>query len=720
MLNTIKISVEKPILTKPGVTHVSTSYQISTTPSFNVNKNLLLNVFKDTVNILEYVFKHKITQNTPLYLRTRTHNSDGTSSVWATTTEIKIVYPIPTYVNTRPKAPVVNISIDYINKPTGEIVIGVDGILPVSRTGSTYGITWILKTTNGDTLYKKIYSLDLTPQLRLPLDIMVSDIIVCDVILHNDTGVDSNIGQGVHVISKRISPMFTATIHDRLYSASVNHLSISQHDKLYTSADIQLFTLSGRLLLNLSGLNPYTPGFKTPVLNKNTYIVKTRLCVGTTKTPWVECYIGDAYIRDVRSYNPAIPYESMKSYFNTNNKLVNSHQTTTTDEDGVFYMLKPGTNILYSYMDMGGVVYPGSSQFTLPGNVVTKDSVINILKLHSGRLLVDVTIDIGNKIVSAFYILGYNNITKKLNHIRSHIRHDEPISTGMCGSAVVRNNDLIYYIPGKITDTTGNSLDLELRIFNINTNKVISKIPLPVSGIKENVTMTTDINGNIYIFGGTGVSRKDSLGITQAHLLNTDIYMLTKNATSWTHVGMVSVDSSSSHRYRMRTLENGNFLLINTTPTNNTMSVNKEYLFNPVTKSELPLPVKYINDVATVNGSDISITSGSPNRYINVLHALDPVSLIPPVGKIMPLNPNVKDLIIPVGKIMYVRDVGVYNSITINGSNMSNSGVLVYIRNGVPEKYYYNDLIVTKDMSIPANSMYNNVIVLNGSTVTTL
>jgi len=730
MLRSIKLSVDKPYIDASStLAHSGTSYQVSLSPGFNVPNDIVINVNNSTVDLLEYRFQYDLQPTQPLYVRTRYHFNNNTISSWSTVVELSSNQVGMKSSSSIVTTPIISASIDYSNSELGELYIKLDNTTMYAGAGNIVATSWTVETTDGVPLYNLPHSADMINSIKLPVSIIDGhNALVCSAITHSDVNIDSNVAQTFIVITNNKSNYFIAKIKGELYLDSDNFISITQHAKSYSASDVRILMADGTLVEEHSGLDPYAAAFPVGHLTlTDTYIVEVRMQVNNgTPTPWIECYRGYANIRPTRIFNSYTNFDlsrfNFANYFNFEGL---SAQTIQADEDGSFYMAIPGTTTLKEYRAQSGRVYEAGNTIDLGTNALFKIPNINYMKLHNGKVLIDhnMAINNGNIEVAAFSLFDYNHITKKLTYIKRFIRNDERYGTGRTGSAVVTKDNLIYYVPGEIFDSNNKKLDLELRVYDISTNTIIDNIPLPITGIKQNVALTEDKNGDIYMFGGTKVPVKSNIrGEPFATVLNHHIYKLDKIAKVWTDIGNVGTNNGNSYRYKLIPLRDNKFLVLNVTPTTLGAGNETSFIFDPSTGLQTnvlnnnPLQER-IGISIELNNADICLISSTVDIVESVAYLKTTTSDAVTTTALISNSQRVINLVVPIGKTVYMRDPYLYDSITIDGTSLSNTGKLVWIRQDTINEFHYNDLIVTRPMTltIPAGQAgpnYNTVVVV--------
>ena len=736
MLRSIKLSVD-PVYIDPNSTlkHTGTSYQVSKTPNFSVAGNLILNINNNTTALTSYTFEYDIVPNQPLYVRTRYHFNTGTTSSWSNIIELSSNQVGLKSSDTVVSTPAIAVSFDYSQSSTGEVVITVENLALYSGIGNVTNVSWLVKSTDGVVLYELPHSSDITKELRLPISILNNEkSFVATAIAHTDTNVDSNIARTVGAIKSDGVGYFIATIRDTLYRNASNYLNITDPAGSYINTEIRIKSPDGTLIASYTGLDPNLPSFDVGNIDINGYyIIEVRAKTATgVYTPWQQAYAGGSSDYSPRLYANGIKYNTTRmgfgSYVNLNGM---STQSLMADEDNVFYMAIPETDTLEAYRISNGTIYPINKTFSMGVNELSRIPSLNYIRLYNGDVLIDHSMvsDAGNIEVPKFNYLKYNHATKQLSYVgKSMARHDERYGTGRTNSAVVTRDNLLYYVPGMMFDANG-PVPLEMRVYDINQNKIVDHIPLPRNDLIQDVTISEDKYGNIFLFGGSGDYIKNAThNEFAATLLNPTIYKLDKIAKTWTVVHTPTRAVSSSYRYKMITMRDGNILIVDATPDLVSTAPRVSYIYNPYTNGNLvrinnnPTKEHLGISIETVDG-DIGLMSSTPEIVESLSYVATTTSTTHVTSTVLSASQIVNNLVVPVGDTVYIRDPYRYASIDIQGTSMANTGKLVWIDGTTSTTLYYNDLIVTRNMTITTNPAlpeptYNRVIVVGDATLT--
>ena len=740
MLRTIKLSVD-PVYIDPGSTlkHAGTSYQVSNTTSFATAAALVVNRINDAVNLLSYTFDHVMVPGQPLYVRTRYHFNDGSASSWSNIISLNSTQDGMKTSDTVLSTPVVATSIDYTHGVGGELLVSATDLVIITGPGTINAVSWSIESTDGTVLYELPKSTDVLSELRVPLSVLRGrSVYLASVVVHTDTNATSNPGRIVGTTTAASPTYFVAKLFGTLYHNAINAIEIINTTTTYTFYDIRITDATGNVLEehpNIVHTNPmFTAG---ALLIGSFYNVEMRAHTpGGSVTPWVNIYQGTAYTYEPKQWSVSVGYRTDMMHFGGYidfNGL--STQSLDADIGGVFYMAVPETNRLAAYRMLHGGLYPLGREHTLASATMSKIPSVTSKRMYNGGYLFDVATVAGAKDASAFIQMDYGTTGEVLIEKTSLARADERYGTGRCNSLVIGRDGLVHYIPGAIVDpATGANVPLEMRVYDINTNAIVDHIPLPaaMSSVTEQVSLCEDNNGTLYIFGGTGGVTKIGVHNQDGHtLLNKTIYKYDKVARSWTATMTLTTAAAISYRYRMMPMKNGSIFIVDVTPTITGYGNRVSYVYDPVVNSVIasvtnnPLS-EHIG--ITVNNPDGDMLMMSSTADVVEQYGLfmTTTSTATVTNVLTSASQPVADLVVAIGDTVYVRDPYRYASITINGTSPTNTGKLVWVKDTGPITYLYNDLIVTRNMTLPpvpigqVGPVYNKVVVVGDAVLTLL
>ena len=739
MLRTIKLSVD-PVYIDPGssLSHTGTSYQVSTTPDFNTPANIIINNLNDTVNLESYSFDYAIPPDAPLYIRTKYHLSDGTSSNWSNIIELNSNQVGMKSSDTVLSTPNISANLDYATTITGELVIELSSMDVISGSGTINAVSWLVTDTDGKELYSLPKSPDMLSVIRLPLNQLGNaNTLVVSATTHTDTNAVSNPARTLVVRDDRTVVYFNAKLIPTLYANAITGVEYTPNEVYYAKLDIQILDGTNNVVEAHTNLPIDQLMFMgTNIVVGVPYTVQARgIDELGTKTPWVTIYTGAAYPYSPITWAPTLTYNTTNvgfgGYINFDGM---STQSIEADEDGTAYLAIPGTNQLLSYRCINGTMRPTGHSLDLGVNGLEPIPNITMKRRYDGGYILDHTAINGTNIESVFIHLDYNPVTKQLTNTQSFVRADESIGTGATNSCVMMPNNTMYYIPGAMV-VNGSNVQPEMRLFDIATNAIIDHIPLPSNlpaGITENICLAGDANNDLYLFGGTGGPVQNAAHAEVVHtLLNKDIFKYDKITKTWSNILTVTINNPDSYRFRMQTLKNGDIYIIDATPGIIGTPIRESFIYHPATNTITATlqnnpSQEHIGVVISLRDGDVVTMSSTPElveAYSMLTSAISNANLVNnPIAESQP----VRDLVVGINEVVYVRDPYRYDSITINGNNMGDSGKLVWIKDTGTITYYYNDLIVTRNMTIPAATaqvpqpVYNRVVTVGDAVLTIL
>jgi len=736
MLRNIKLSVDN-VYINPGssLSHTGTSYQVSKTPDFSVVGNLVLNIANSSTSLLEHMFTYDMGPSTPLYVRTRYHFNNNKVSDWSNIIELSSTQEGIKSSDTLISTPSIIVTYDYATTRSGELVVNLKNLNIQAGIGNIISVSWKIETTDGEVLYELPDSTDVQTELRLPLTTLNNvPCFMVTAIANTDTSASSNTAREISISRVFDLVYFKAAIHGSLYADYHNFITISDPIELFISSDVRIMSANGLIVDSYTTLGPNVAGFRTTAVTAGEYYtVDIRLRASSdVYTPWINVYTGNANSNYPRIYSDTINYVTSNmgfgGYYNLNGL---SSQSVQADEDGIFYLATPETNTLEAYKVTNGALFNIGKSHDLGIDQLHNIPTFNSLKTYRGDLLIDHAMGLhnGNYEVPKFHLMDYNLVTKSMSNIHSLIREDERYGTGRTNSAVVRPDGKVYYIPGRIVDAGGVSLDLEMRIYDSVTNAIVGHIPLPVSGIKLNASLTEDSNGDLYFFGGSSDATKSNVdGSLWATPMNHVMHKYTISTGTWSTLASAPIINTDMYRYKLQTLRNGRILIIDATPNLISGGVRHSYIYNPNTNTYTSTIVnnpqkEHLGISIELPGGDIGLMTSTPDLVEATSFLVTTVSDAHLTAQSLLDSQRVLDLVVAQGDTVYLRDPYRYRSIDIQGTNMANTGTIIWERNGVRESYHYNDRIITRNTTITTPALgtpptYNKLTITGNAVVT--
>jgi len=447
-------------------------------------------------------------------------------------------------------------------------------------------------------------------------------------------------------------------------------------------------------------------------------------------TPWLTVYTGFAqtYNFDTLSTSATFTTTAMGSagYFNLDGL---SEQSVVVDEDKVFYLAQPATTELVAYKLYNGTPVKYGRTYDTGASGLATMPTINWLTLPNGDLLLDrstysSTADTG---APSFDKMKYNPVTKHLTQVATLSRPDERHSTGRAKSAAI-SGKYVYYVPSDIYASNGTESDLVMKVLDYTTMTLGTDIALPFQ-VKHDVSVTRDKEGNIYVFGGSGAYGTNTKhGELYNPPINYTMYKLNTVDNTWTTVFTLTPNNTDSYRYRLYTLLNDKFFIIDTTPDLIDGGDRYSYVVDGATGTVeatiLNNPSReHLGITGELLTGDVMTISSTPEVTEAVSYLQSSYSDIVTSGTALTDSQRVADLVVHIGEKVYVRDPYRYDKITIEGDSLTNTGTLVWIEDTKVTEYYYNDLLVTRPTTVTTTSgsspTWNRVVLVGDASLTT-
>lgn len=156
-----------PVPLPEGVTHISTSWQVSADTTFE-GTSLLEDIDQSTTMLYELVSTLPLTEDDIYYVRTKYYFSNNTETYWtrpSIITQDSEGFSISTVIiNT----PVITVDVSSYDSPLGGFKITGNPISFYSGSGTHESTDWKIETTDGDTVWKKIKDKHNLTKIRIP------------------------------------------------------------------------------------------------------------------------------------------------------------------------------------------------------------------------------------------------------------------------------------------------------------------------------------------------------------------------------------------------------------------------------------------------------------------------------------------------------------------------------------------------------------------------
>jgi len=725
---TIKIAIDAPILPAgSGLTHVSTSWEVSKIPDFTDVTYKILSLLEDATNLLEYRLSYDLQPSEPLYVRTKYHFSGGVASNWSRIIPLNADQIGIKLSSTVVMTPIPKVNINYDTNNNGTMVITTPTMKLYAGSGTHQSTTWQIVDTDGKVIFNRINDVDNLTSISLDAKIIDSNKAYVVKVRHTtNTNTDSNYGKLIINQNSNSYSLFKLFIPYNLYPNSRAYFDLRLYTTLFQSIDIKIIDD-----LDVIRASNYGQVSTTPYLDLGnlelyySYNIYARLNLSDgSSTDYIFIDRVTLTPNEIVPYSASITYlnkQSLSQEVNLGGMLTQTARETRTQN---IWLGKQQSDTLFEYrMINGQLVEVGPSISITGNNDILSKPYINVMPLYNSSLLVDYSSDVTNGIYrkSTFNYYDHNMVTDVLTYKSTLVREDERYSTSLSSSAAVMP-DALYYIPAKLVDANENEIDLELRKLDLTTMTMTTEGALPVP-LKRNVTFLPIDDVNIVMLGGTdsGVLVNNIEEFTRT---NDNIYLYNTVNKTWTVIGtLTGVIPNSVYNLQGYERRDKKFVLFNAVNSGSELGNQDSYVLDVTTGTVVNNlddtldTLAYQNTIALNNGDLLRISTRTQDPQKVYTYISDTIAAADIVDSAV--VDTITDLIVQAGETITIESPYRYNSITILGTSLADTGTLEWLDGEVSRLFHYNDLLVTRDLTITGSTTdYNSVTILDGATLT--
>jgi hypothetical protein len=729
-MKNIRITVLKPTIPEAlNITHTGTSYQISRYPDFTNPENILAESLNDEENLLEFRAELEINEDDTVYVRTKYHFSNGKENNWSRVTPLDGDQKGLKLSDAIIATPVVEVSINYNKLSKDELTIVSKPFAMYVGSGSHKSTTWVVKDVDNNIIYKREKDENNLLELKLDKSILKEDkTYIFEVIHHSSTNTDSNIGKRVFTTFNQENKLFKLT---RFKEATLDRklfYRLSLSTTLFSSLDLVFKSLSGDIIKEVNGIQTMTPFVYMDDLDPyRTYNLFARLNMSngqSTELVHIETFeLKQNYLVD---YIPSMEYIGKYDYVQqmilyglnqfVGKELYNGSILLPTNFNRTINMFKVINSKLTLFR----------SVITLPEDEVIGIPYFNIIPLHNGDIVINYSIENeDNYRTSIFRKYTVNPLTNKFVEVGMVARQFEKYSTSVNKSAVVTRDNNIYYIPAREVDANDTLVNLSMYKLNTENMTVTKENDLPFDA-KYNVSMEITHDNKIVIFGGSLNVTKDDDNIDHWTRENNDVYLYDISSKTFDIVGSFPEEIANTiYSFHTQLRKDNKLVLFNNVHNGESLGVHNSILYDLDT-NEFSIEDNDHNDnvafrstIVLQNGSILRLSSNEldpQNVYKYVANDELDIDIIEPTVSTKAVN----DLLVPSNTIVTIESPYVYDTISIGGTGMDDTGTLRWQDDDIVREFHYDDLIITRD-TLMSQAEYDagnwsNVTVLDGVT----
>ncbi len=719
-MKNIRISIDAPILpTNSGLTHSATSYQIAKFPDFNNPEFIIKESLLDDVNLLEYRTELEIDNEDTIYVRTKYHFIDANDvekqSNWSRITPIngnqKGFKLSDVIINT----PIISYEIisNNIKVTTSEMKMYVG-------SGSHISTSWRITDSDGHIVYDRKEDKDNLTNIVINNILKDGKSYVIEAKHHNSTYNESNYGRKLLMNYNTDYNLYDLELLGDITKDRKQYFKLKLYTTNFLNMDIVVRDISGTViksLYNTSTLVNYITLDNMNLYSSYEIFVRIKLTDGNI-TSYKKVYSNILNKNMLVKHNPFIEY--LNKYDYTNDYLTNGISASSAREmyDGKILSTDYLTNTISLYKFENTSLIKLKEVISL-GSELTIDYV-NILPLHNGDIVINYsTTDSQNYNKSIFKKYSYDPIKLILTEVNSITRNNELYSTSLNNSAVVSDEDYIYYIPS--TEVVGD-VKVNLSLYRLRVGSfVFEKVTdLPFNAIR-NVSIFRDNNNGIYVVGGSYEDKYTAENELYWTRDNNSIYKLNTSNSTLEEITALPTEYSTSiycmHSFLRR---DGKIVIFNSVHNGESLGNHDVLIYDTESNNfeigniDNNLNIPFRNNIILLNGNIVRISSlpNDPQKSFTYICNTKTLSDLNIVNDTIEL---ITDLVVNDGEIINIESAYNYDTITIIGT-----GILKWVDKESVREFTSSDLIVTRNTVMTQAEFdagnYSNVFVLDGVT----
>lgn len=717
MIKTLKLSIDKlQIPDGSSLVHESTSWEVSKLPDFSNVDTLILQSLQDSNNLYSYSLAYDMRKNEPLYIRTKFHFNNGKSSNWS-----KIVPLNPEQVGIKLSStilvtPVVKVNVEYTNNLNGEIEITTSDMRLYGGVGNHTCTTWEIIDSDGEILFFREKDYDNLTSIKIDGSVLKENkAYFIKAKHHTDTNGNSNYGQTIITTFTGNTPLFNLYSPYTLVPNRWMYFELRLLTTEFKNIDIIITNeLGDTVSSNLTQTSKIPRIYSGDLKPFHRYTIKARInLIGGSPTEYKNIVTTMIRPNQLINYNDTINYNNKQSYIQE--ILLNSSTTQSSNENyaGDILLGKHQDENIYSYKLINGKLVELGTAMTLDGDRKNmRKPYINFLPLHNGRMLIDYASDVVDSIYRkpVFKVYEFNPITHKFLPLHTINRDNERGSTALSASAAAMKSNILYYVPSGMVDSAGEKTELKLRRYDTVNNVMLDDIDLPIN-VKRHVNLIVDKNDNLFLFGGSNNSINDTTtdnpldNIATYQRDNNGVYQFNTVSGVWTKVSEFPTSIPVSlYNFQAYLRRDEKIVLFNAVSSGPSLGNQDTYVYDPILKTfqidtnDFSDNLQYKNSIVLKNGEVLRISSRAldPQKVYKYITNTISVEDIKDNTTIDAIN----DLVVPAGKTITIESPYRFNTIKVEGTNETDTGLLQWLDGDKLHEFRYNDLIITRDTTI--------------------
>ena len=749
-MSKIKISIDAPILpADSNITHVSTSWQISTYPDFSLRDYYVYESLNDKNNLLvNYYVTDNLDQ--PVYVRIQYNFSNNTSSKWSRVIPVRGDQIGLKLSSTVVLTPVVEANV-VINNRSKNIVINAEPMKLYSGVGNHKSTSWYIIDSDNFEIFKREKDEDNLTSMTIDASILdPNKAYQVKVKYHTDTNTDSLFGKTLLTTETSDNDLFDLKIKSSLLVDNIIYFGLSLYTNEFNNIDIIIKNSAGITVASNLNQTTTTPNVSTnglSLIEEYCIYARVRFTSGVA-TNFKKIWCGKL------DDNAVLPKDRNTKYVNqytfTQEFLLKGATTQSTIEmfNGAVLLTKHTDNNIYYYTQYGDTLIERGVSGKLDGyNDIMDLQYVNILPLTNGKILIDyyavsevhsgsplynnivsnasgtsdiTIVDDGKNIIkynSKFALFSYNQTNNTMTLEATKFRLDESYSTSVNNSIVVYKTHA-YYIPAEMSDGT----DLKIRKLDLATLDITDVVSLPVTGIKNQANLAMLDDNNILFLGGNSATYENDDKEIVSDRINNDLYKYNITTGAFRQLSHLPSTITNDH-YALQTyvMRNYHIMIVNGVKNGPALGDQTTHVYLPDTDefvkydNDMPDSMSYRNTIRYRNGDISRISSRVEDPQIVYLYPTERIGGVD-------INTNtsidlITNLVVDKNEVTTITNPYLYDTVDINGTSDSDTGYLHWQRDDEVIVFKYTDLLVPHDRTMTQEeaSKYDNITILDGA-----
>jgi len=732
-MKNITIRVDAPVLLEgSGVTHTGTSWQIASKPNFDILENIIDESLNDTVNLLKYFKKLDIKDSDTIYVRTKYHFSNDKEDSWSRIVSLKGNQQGITLSDVIVATPKVSLTKEKLLDNTENIIITTEPFKMFAGVGNHVSTSWVITDLDDNIVFNRPYDTDNKTSLIINSKILNKEktyLIKCK--HHTSTNMSSLEGKLTLSLYTLDNNYFDIKQLSKTVVNRMLYFKVLVFTMLYDSIDIMIKDKSGRIVKEKNNQTTVTPNiFLDNLIVFEKYDIYARIKLKNGSYTNYQ-FVSSNILEDNHLVIPSDDIEYVGEYDYLHKLLLNGQTVQASREfyNGTILLTKNNDKNIYRYRYCNDKLIELGKVIELPIADNVGVPYLNILPLHNGDVVINYSSDKEgtNEASSVFTKFTYNASNHKFKQTINRINKNELLSTAMSSSAVVDKFDNIYYIPAIQLGIDNQPEPLSLFKLNSDNLTVIKLAELPFTAT-NNVSLSITRNNELIIAGGSDKETgyvQDTLNGTWLRT-NHDIYKYNIDTGIFTNIGNISTLPDSLYNFQSFLKRDGSIVYFNNVIDGSSEGNQSTFIVDPINNkvivntNDTDDNLIYRTSIVLQSGDILRISSLEEDPQV-VLRYVSNTSYVEDIDSTTDIEDMVTNLIVPVNKVITVEDLYRYETITIEGTSMSDTGKLRWVTPFGIREFYYNDLIVTRDTVRQQDelnaALYNRVFILGNATL---